>query len=162
METFTPEELKEILVKHAFYLKGDTTGIRADLYGANLRDANLYGANLSGAKVDPSCIERARLCPTGAFEAYKKTECGSILRLLIPADALRVGGFLGRKCRASKAQVLGGVGENLSTIFQSRHNPKFTYVVGETVEVADFCENPLIECAPGIHFFITELEAREY
>ena len=36
------------------------------------------------------------------------------------------------------------------------------YNIGETIEIKDFEKNRWIECAPGIHFFITEEEARNY
>ena len=53
----TQEELSKVLEAHKHYLAKDCEGwenMRADLYGANLRDAdlrraNLYGADLSGA-----------------------------------------------------------------------------------------------------------------
>ena len=54
MKTYTTAELKDILNKHALWLRGDQYGVRADLsysnlYGANLSYSNLYGANLSDA-----------------------------------------------------------------------------------------------------------------
>ena len=42
----TPEALKEVLRLHALWLKGDPTGARADLQGANLRNADLRRADL--------------------------------------------------------------------------------------------------------------------
>ena len=57
--TYTKEELKKILDKHAKWCRGEADGIRAnlrsanlygaDLRGADLRSANLYGADLRGA-----------------------------------------------------------------------------------------------------------------
>ncbi len=136
----------------------------ANLYGANLSYAVLYGANLRDANLDPSHIARVQKCPTGAFEAYKKVAGGTVLKLLIPADALRLGGLVGSKCRANKATVLGveGSADPSVTSFRSRHDPEFVYVIGQTVEVADFCDDDRIECAAGIHFFITKIEAEEY
>ena len=41
----TTDELKNILEKHALWVRGDEHGVRADL-----SEADLYGADLSGAK----------------------------------------------------------------------------------------------------------------
>ncbi len=133
----------------------------ANLSGANLGGANLGCANLSGADLDPDVLARALITPVGAFEAFKKTREGAILRLLIPASAKRFGGLVGRKCRASEAKVIGVIGSRKRT-FTSKHDPGFTYTVGKTYKVKDFCNDPRIECAAGIHFFMTEIEAREY
>ena len=38
----------------------------------------------------------------------------------------------------------------------------FTYKKGETVHVEDFDTDRWDECATGIHFFITRIEAAEY
>ncbi len=38
VKTYTPQELKDIIENHRKYLAGESTGQRADLYGANLRD----------------------------------------------------------------------------------------------------------------------------
>ena len=42
-------ELKIVLEKHALWLRNEPNGIRANLYGADLRGADLYGADLYGA-----------------------------------------------------------------------------------------------------------------
>ena len=49
MKTYTTAELNDILSKHELWLKGDPSGVRADLYRANLSGADLYGADLRGA-----------------------------------------------------------------------------------------------------------------
>ena len=63
MKTYTTAELKDILNKHALWLKGDPSGVRADLSGADLYRANLYGADLSY-----SSLYGANLC--GADLSY--------------------------------------------------------------------------------------------
>jgi hypothetical protein len=60
-----PEQLKEILSKHLFWIRGEG-GERADLRyanlsGADLRDANLGGANLSGANLSGADLRYANL-----------------------------------------------------------------------------------------------------
>ena len=138
----------------------------ADLSGADLRGANLHGANLSELTVAQTSI----LPDEGDIIGWKKaiTLDGApiIVKLLIPADAQRSNGT-GRKCRASTARVLDlqdKQGNSLppDTTAYSSYDPDFTYQKGETVHVEDFDTNRWNECAPGIHFFITRIEAAEY
>ena len=89
-----------------------------------------------------------------------------IVKLLIPADAQR-SNATGRKCRASTARVLDlqdKQGNSLppDTTAYSSFDPDFTYQKGETVHVEDFDTDRWDECATGIHFFITRIEAIEY
>ena len=126
----------------------------ANLSCANLSCANLYGANLSGANLPPYAV-----CPeVGEFIAFKKLEDGIIARLLIPEDAVRTSSLTGRKCRASKVKVLslscGEVGFGL--------HDGTEYRVGAIVEPDSYDPDPRVECTHGIHFFITEREARDY
>ena len=46
MNSFTDNELKDILKAHVLWLKGSTQGKRANLRGVDLRGVNLMGANL--------------------------------------------------------------------------------------------------------------------
>lgn len=48
------------------------------------------------------------------------------------------------------------------TTAHSGYDTDFTYKKGETIHVEDFDTNRWNECAPGIHFFITRIEAAEY
>ena len=96
----------------------------------------------------------------GSFTAFKKLASGVIATLLIPAEAKRSSVPGRRKCRASSAFVVSlsnGKDKGVSI-----HDRTFVYKVGETVSVDNFKENYQIECAPGIHFFITRSEAEEY
>ena len=138
----------------------------ADLSAADLRGANLRGANLSELTVAQTSI----LPDEGDIIGWKKaiTLDGApiIVKLLIPADAQR-SNATGRKCRASTARVLDlqdKQGNSLppDTTAYSSYDPDFTYQKGETVHVEDFDTNRWDECAPGIHFFITRIEAIEY
>jgi hypothetical protein len=63
--------------------------------------------------------------------------------------------LVGRKCRARTAVVMEGEG-------RSSHDLSFTYAPGQTLTVPNFDDDIRIECAPGIHFFITKKEAQEY
>ena len=148
----------------------------ADLHGANLRSADLSaadlrGANLHGANLSELTVAQTSILPDeGDIIGWKKaiTLDGApiIVKLLIPADAQR-SNATGRKCRASTARVLDlqdKQGNSLppDTTAYSSYDPDFTYQKGETVHVEDFDTNRWDECAPGIHFFITRIEAIEY
>jgi hypothetical protein len=138
----------------------------ADLHGANLYDACLCDANLSGLTIAQTSI----LPDEGDIIGWKKAialdGARIIVKLLIPADAQR-SNTTGRKCRASKARILDlqdQQGNSLppDTTAYSSYDPDFTYQKGETIHVEDFDTNRWNECAPGIHFFITRIEAVEY
>ena len=142
----------------------------ADLRGADLSRANLYGAKLSELTVAQTSI----LPDEGDIIGWKKAYVDDaiddatpvIVKLLIPADAQR-SNCTGRKCRANTARVLDlqdKQGNSLppDTTAYSRYDTDFTYKKGETVHVENFDTNRWDECAPGIHFFITRIEAVEY
>ena len=143
----------------------------ANLRCANLRCANLSGADLHGANLSELTIAQTSILPDeGDIIGWKKaiTLDGApiIVKLLIPADAQR-SNATGRKCRASTARVLDlqdKQGNSLppDTTAYSSFDLDFTYQKGETVHVEDFDTNRWDECAPGIHFFITRIEAIEY
>ena len=145
----------------------------ADLWSADLRGADLSGADLSGANHVKLSIAKTSILPDeGDIIGWKKAWTGDIpatpviVKLLIPADAQR-SNATGRKCRASTARVLDlqdKQGNSLppDAAAYSGHDTDFTYKKGETVHVEDFDTNRWHECAPGIHFFITRIEAVEY
>ena len=158
----------------------------ADLRGADLRGADLRGANLYGADLRYADLRYAVLCDANLSEltaaqtsilpdegdiiGWKKAialdGARIIVKLLIPADAQR-SNATGRKCRASTARVLDlqdQQGNSLppDTTAYSSYDPDFTYQKGEIIHVEDFDTNRWNECAPGIHFFITRIEAVEY
>ena len=148
----------------------------ADLSDANLRSADLsaadlHGANLHGANLSELTVAQTSILPDeGDIIGWKRaiTLDGApiIVKLLIPADAQR-SNATGRKCRASTARVLDlqdKQGNSLppDTTAYSSYDPDFTYQKGETVHVENFDTNRWEECAPGIHFFITRIEAVEY
>ncbi len=130
----------------------------ADLSGANLRGADLYGADLSGAKNSDLVIAQTRILPEGDIIGWKKCKNDVIVKLRIPEAAKRSHAF-GRKCRAEYADVLEIFGDGRAF---SRHDGKTEYVVGQRVMPDKFDENWQEECASGIHFFITRIEAENY
>ena len=146
----------------------------ANLHGANLSRADLRGANLRDANHVKLSIAKTSILPDeGDIIGWKKAWTDNempptpvIVKLLIPADAQR-SNATGRKCRASTARVLDlqdKQGNSLppDTTAYSGYDTDFTYKKGETVHVEDFDTNRWNECAPGIHFFITRIEAAEY
>ena len=151
----------------------------ADLHGANLRGADLRHADLCHADlrdanhVELSIAKTSILPDESDIIGWKKAYVDDtmppkpvIVKLLIPADAQRSNGT-GRKCRASTARVLDlqdKQGNSLppDTTAYSEYDTDFTYKKGETIHVENFDTNRWNECAPGIHFFITRIEAVEY
>ena len=142
---------------------------RADLSRANLSGADLSGADLSGAVLSRANLSRAegseraiamtRILPEGDLIGWKKCNGGKIVKLLIPSSAKRSHAF-GRKCRAEFATVLeiSGGGAAISS-----HDSNFIYNVGETVKPTEpFSDDWQNECASGIHFYITKIEAENH
>ena len=117
-------------------------------------------------------FESTRVIKEGDIIVYKKAvspERASrvIIELLIPKEAKRSQAF-SNKCRAEFAIVksirtIGG-GETLDLVRAvSFHASQFNYRVGETVRPeGPFNEDWRVECASGIHFFMTEEEAMNY
>ena len=144
------------LVRHAIASRADLS--RANLSGADLSGANLSGANLKHAKGAELAIARTRILSEGDLIGWKKCNGGVIVKLKIPAAAKRYHAF-GRKCRAEFAEVLQIDGAETAT---SSHDPSFTYKVGQSVKPAAWCDDWREECAGGIRFFITRIEAENY
>ena len=146
----------------------------ADLSDANLRDADLIGADLHRAYDAQLTVAQTSILPDeGDIIGWKKAWTDNempltpvIVKLLIPSAAQR-SNATGRKCRASTARVLDlqdKQGNSLppDTTAYSSYDADFTYKKGETIHVENFDTNRWNECAPGIHFFITRIEAAEY
>ena len=104
--------------------------------------------------------------PIPSFEGGVKTV---LIKLEIPEDAKRSSAPHRRKCRCNKAKVLeivtldkGEPTEEFTDTAYSIHDFSFVYKVGEEVFVDNFCEDRMMECAPGIHFFMEKEEALRY
>lgn len=138
----------------------------ADLHGADLQDANLQGAILRGADLHGAKLPHYAVHPDlGSFIGYKKLTEHCIAQLLIPDDAKRVQAISSRKCRASYVKVLRILDINDKDVIEAvpgLHDKQTLYKVGETVFPSGFNDDIRIECAEGIHFFITYQEAKEY
>ena len=130
----------------------------ANLSGAYLSGANLSGAYMSGAKDADLAIAMTRILPEGSLIGWKKCQDNVIVKLRIPEEAKRSHAF-GRKCRAEYVDVLEVIGAEFGI---SKHDGKTKYAVGQRVVPDSFSENWMEECDPGIHFFLSKLEAEAY
>jgi hypothetical protein len=136
----------------------------ADLRDADLQDADLRGADLRGVRYDYSTSGFHLACPeSGSFVAYA-SKSRHLLKLQIPASAKR-SSATSRKCRASKVKVLSieaPGGESVRTITHEAYGHSTVYEVGKITHADTWCTDRWQECAPGIHFFLTEKEARDW
>jgi hypothetical protein len=136
----------------------------ASFAGCDLRDTVLEGAdlrhtNLCGAQLDPVFAASLSVVSEGDVIGWKKCHNGVVVKLLIPAAARRSNGT-GRKCRAEYVKVLALFPE-VSAAFSLHDGTR--YEVGKTVRcVPRFDEDRWNECSAGIHFFLTEEEARAF
>lgn len=142
----------------------------ADLNWANLNWANLSEADLRGANIDNVIYNEntaffALQCPEdGAFIAYKKVY-DVIIKLEVPEDAKRSSATT-RKCRCSKAKVLGFYDLDKNELDMdevvNRRYVETIYHKGEMVFPDSWDDNRWEECSNGIHFFLTFEEAKIY
>ncbi len=129
----------------------------ANLYDANLRYANLHGADLHGADLrGAKGLEQQSILSEGELIGYKKLADGTIAKLRIPAEAKRVNAYGSRKCRAEYAFVLSSSGAS------AKHGETFKYPKHGKIVPDSYDADPRAECSHGIHFFITEQEAKDY
>ena len=151
----------------AFLVRTNLT--EADICQTNFHKAKIAGANLGGVIADDNTKYFNLVCPEeGSFIGWKKAFSKDwyqvLIKLLIPKDAKRSSATT-RKCRASKAKVLKMVvaetGEVVDVAY-SCYQSDFEYHTGEYVYPDSFDEDRWIECANGIHFFMTKQEAIDY
>ncbi len=137
----------------------------ADLSNSDLRDANLRNANLRNADLRDATNEFSNCPEVGSFIGFKKCRGNKIVKLLITADSKRLSAT-GRKCRASKVRVLDiyDIDDKTKKYLQaiSNYDCDFIYTLGEVIEIKDFDNNRWNECSAGIHFFLTEIEAKRW
>ncbi len=148
----------------------------ANLENANLQNADLQGADLQGAFLKGMNLKNANLGPRsivpeeGAFIGWKKLRDYVIAKLEIPAEARRHSSLVGRKCRVEFVRVLELAGSTVRALelserpvrAESMHDHRVVYTVGEIVRPDRYDNDIRLECAPGIHFFLTRKEAEEY
>ena len=148
--------LTDAYLAYANLTDANLTG--ANLTGANLTYANLTDANLTDAKATDLAIARTRIIGDGLLIGWKQCKDGVIVKLSIPEDARRSHAW-GRKCRAEFADVLEVFGAKKGI---SLHDEKTEYIAGQRVRPDSFDADWTIECAPGIHFYISRIEAENH
>ena len=144
----------------------DANLARAYLADANLARANLARANLARAYLARAYLAGAKGIKPPAFQipqegeliVWKKLSGGNLCKLRIPPEARRTASVVGRKCRAEFAEVLEGSGRS----WRTDGDHVIDYSPGATVRPDSYDDNPLVECAPGIHFFLTKEEAEAW
>lgn len=132
----------------------------ADIRYANLRGANLYNVDFSGANLyhtDCGIGYRKGKILTDSIVGYKKCKNNVMVTLEIPRGAV-VFSINGNKCRTNKAKVIAIDGADRA-ISDHKH---FTYYIGDEITVYNFNCEYNVECAEGIHFFMTREEAESY
>ena len=133
----------------------------ADLRGANLGGANLGNANLRGALNTELALAQTAILPSdGPLFGWKKCRNNVLVGLFIPSKAKR-SHAAGRKCRAEYAKVLAVIGSPDNKGI-SIYSEKVVYEVGKWVHCDKWNDDRWQECAGGIHFFITKIEAEAY
>ena len=150
--------------------------VGADLSGANLRSANLLSADLRKPDgTEPALFSRFLIVPSaGQFTAWK-TVCRTngdraIFMVRVPPRARRISSIVGRKCRVEYARVLSAEtldgtpieGETFYSYRGPTESEHIEYHVGDVIRCHEWNDDIRIECAPGIHCFITRDEAAEY
>lgn len=128
----------------------------ADLDYANLSDANLNGVDLRYAEGNLMEYRRGKILSESII-GYKKCRNNVIVTLEIPRGAI-VFSINGTKCRTNKAKVLEIEGTNRAYSQQKY----VSYYVGDEITIYNFNCEYNVECAEGIHFFMTRKEAKEY
>lgn len=85
----------------------------------------------------------------------------TIAKLRIPKGSIVFSNNM-YKCRTNKAEVLEIEGYDKNKEYYSIYNISFKYHIGDVYEIDDFSYNHTLECAQGIHFFLTREEALNY
>lgn len=150
---------------------------RCNLRGANfidclidhtsLQDSDLRFAHMSTTKLTGSSMKRANI-EGASFDAFQipdgdlvgwKAIRGLIVELLIPREARRTANIMNRKCRAEYAVVVRVHGDSIGPI-GSRSG--CLYQEGHRVTPDSYDDDIRLDCAHGIHFFLTKEEAEQW
>ena len=139
---------------------------RANLRGSDLSGSDLRGADLRGAKNAELAQAYTYIVPEGSIIGWKLCRDNILVKLRIPEEAKR-SNATGRKCRAKFADVLEMINlddkQKQITEAVSLYDDTFKYVVGERVVPKEpWDDDRWEECASGIHFYITRIEAENH
>lgn len=139
--------------------------INTDFRGTKFKMTFMEKSEHKDVLIDDTTENYKMTCPeTGPFVCYKKCFGDLLVQLLVPADARR-SSDTSRMCRCDKAKVLN--------ITDFDHTEKFTearslcgrdfyYHVGEYVYEPNYNDDRWLQSTYGIHFFMTEEEAKSY
>ena len=130
---------------------------------ANLSGANLGGADLSEANLSGAYLPAFQMPQEGSLTVWKAVR-GGIAKLEVPADSKRTACLINRKCRAEFVRTLAivmGDGSGVTSA-AGRHDKSTIYTVGEITIPHSYNDDPRLDCASGIHFFLTKEEAQEW
>jgi hypothetical protein len=130
----------------------------SDLRNSDLRNSDLRNSDLSGSFNSELALAQTIIVPEGTIIGWKKCQHNVIVKLLIPKDARRSNATT-RKCRAEYAEVLDVYNGQIGI---SQYDERTQYKVDTTVRCDAWCKDRLQECAGGIHFFLTRIEAENY
>ena len=162
-------ELRETLRLHSMWLRDADGGQRANLAGADLAGADLAGsnlarANLAGANIDGAQLPAFGIPEFGPIRVWKALSDGLLAELEIPSNARMTASLIGRKCRASMAiplRIVDSAGAQ-HECGVAQHDGVTEYRIGIPVYPDRYCDDIRVECAPGIHFFLTRAEAEAW
>ena len=174
-------DLSEAFLGHVNLSNADLS--MANLSNTRLECSNLNFAKMYGAKIDGANMHGDSLIHTNLYGAigslieYRK---GKILRddiigykkcadkdgrqdvivtLKIPRGSI-VFSINGKKCRTNRAIVLDITGADRAYSLSREHTA--SYYVGDEINIYNFNCQYNLECAEGIHFFMTREEAEGY
>ena len=148
----------------------------ANLFNTNLSNANLHYTNLDFSNLSNAILDNVKglnnQCPKeGSFIGWKKCVGADkkyyIVKLEIPTDAKRSSATT-NICRCSKTKVLEiqtlyGTKADVDTVYSIiTYCGTCEYKIGEVVEVSNFDERYWLECASGIHFFMSYRDVCKY
>lgn len=126
-----------------------------DLSDANLLNADLCNTDLSGAKLpDFQIPQDIDLTVWG-----KKSKV--LVEMKVPQSARRTSCLINRKCRAEFVDVIK-VHNRTGKVVVVNEYGETTYEDGKRVHPHDYCDDIRIDCAPGIHFWLTKEEAEAW
>ena len=178
-------DLSDMNFSHSNFINANLSNVNfysSQLVNVLLDDCNLQNANLKNANLERASLRRVNLtyadirfddktenfrihCPEqGAFVAYKKGLDNLIIKLLIPSDARRVSSTM-NCCRCDKAKVLEIKNFEGTKFFDEAWSTvaeNFCYKLGEWVYAGNFNEDRWYDSTGGIHFWMTEDEAKAY
>lgn len=157
----------------------------SSLYYANLSNATIEYTLFTNSDIDGVLFDNAKgnnieyrkgIILTESIIGYKK--CRSfehhdvIVTLEIPKDAI-VFSINGDKCRTNKAKVISinliededievNRAHSSSIIKYYGYDYYLSYYIGDEINIKNFNYQYNVECAEGIHFFMTKEEAIKY